>query len=164
MWCVIVGYGVVMVVGYPAFVAKAIVHKAVTEAALEKSVPEYLPVGVDEIPREIVCGEGCGGWRKVGSGGTFEVSGGWGGVAELPLAYYPGYVAVVEESGEGLEVRVSQNGGVMVVVPDGVNGKVRVSFGYTAMRAVGYVVSIGCLGGSIWYLVRVGRVRVVIRR
>lgn len=77
---------------------------------------------------------------------------GEGGEVELPLIWYPGYKA--EMDGESLEVRASDEYGmVMVTVPEGKSGEVKVYYGMSTMTAIGLLISVTTAGLAVVWLV-----------
>lgn len=73
-------------------------------------------------------------------------------MVELPLIYYPGYIATL--NGENLRVTHSAEYGlVTVAVPGRANGKVKVSYGLSLWTQVGTIISLTTLGvGIVWCL------------
>lgn len=80
---------------------------------------------------------------------------------ELPLIYYPGYEAWLDDAELNLEVS-EELGLVMVVVPAGANGKVEVFYGISVPTQVGMMITVITAGvGLIWLVITgVGDARV----
>lgn len=71
---------------------------------------------------------------------------------ELPVIWYPGYTAELE--GEKLEVRTSDEYGmVLVKIPEGKSGKVKVYYGLSTMTTIGLLISVATAGLSVVWLV-----------
>ncbi len=71
---------------------------------------------------------------------------------ELPLIWYPGYKA--ELDGEKLEVRASDEYGlVLVAVPEGKSGEVKVYYGLSTMTMIGAMISVATAGLVVIWLV-----------
>ncbi len=71
---------------------------------------------------------------------------------ELPMIWYPGYKA--EMDGEKLDVKASDEYGmVLVTVPEGKSGEVKVYYGLSTMTGIGLAVSTVTAGLSVAWLV-----------
>lgn len=78
-----------------------------------------------------------------------------GSEIELPLIWYPGYAA--ELDGERLEVRASEEYGmVLVKIPEGKGGEVKVYYGLSKMTGIGIAISVITAGLSVVWLVLSG--------
>lgn len=74
---------------------------------------------------------------------------------ELPLIWYPGYTAEID--GERLEVKASEEYGmVLVTVPEGKSGEVKVYYGLSRMTLIGLMISVTTAGLSVVWLVFAG--------
>lgn len=86
----------------------------------------------------------------------FEIkSGDEASEVELPLIWYPGYTAEID--GEKLEVKASEEYGmVLVTVPEGKSGEVKVYYGLSRMTLIGLMISVTTAGLSVVWLVFAG--------
>lgn len=74
---------------------------------------------------------------------------------ELPMIWYPGYKA--EMDGESLEVGASEEYGmVLVKIPEGKSGEVKVYYGLSTMTGIGLTISVVTAGLSVVWLVLLG--------